>query len=67
MLCRGSRGHILAQARGDLPSRKKTALITGGNSGIGFETAKSLTAKGYAVLLGCRDFSKGESAKKRIL
>ena len=40
----------------------KTALITGANKSIGFETAKQLLQQGYYVYLGCRDLSKGEQA-----
>ncbi|MGY8916127.1 MAG: SDR family NAD(P)-dependent oxidoreductase, partial [Flavobacteriales bacterium] len=32
----------------------KTVLITGGNKGIGFETAKQLGELGYKVYIGCR-------------
>lgn len=42
----------------------KTILITGGGSGIGFETAKSLTAKGNKVILIGRNESKLEAAVK---
>lgn len=34
---------------------QKTALVTGGNSGIGFATAKLLKDKGYAVTISGRD------------
>jgi NAD(P)-dependent dehydrogenase (short-subunit alcohol dehydrogenase family) len=37
-------------------------LITGANSGIGYEAAVVLAHKGAHVLLGCRDKSKGEAA-----
>jgi NAD(P)-dependent dehydrogenase (short-subunit alcohol dehydrogenase family) len=40
----------------------KTALITGANKSIGFETARQLLDKGYYVYLGCRDIGKGEQA-----
>jgi NAD(P)-dependent dehydrogenase (short-subunit alcohol dehydrogenase family) len=41
---------------------KKVALVTGGNKGIGLETARQLAAKGFTVLLGARDKEKGEVA-----
>lgn len=39
-----------------------TALITGGNKGIGFETARQLGKKGLTVLLGARDERRGRDA-----
>ena len=36
-------------------TKKKVALITGANKGIGFETAKQLANLGYFVYLGCRN------------
>ena len=44
----------------------KVAFITGGNRGIGFETAKALGALGTHLILGCRDLSKGELAAKEL-
>jgi len=41
---------------------KKVALITGGNKGIGLETARQLGKLGVTILIGVRDLSKGESA-----
>jgi NAD(P)-dependent dehydrogenase (short-subunit alcohol dehydrogenase family) len=40
----------------------KTALITGANKSIGFETARQLLKEGYYVYLGCRDLEKGKQA-----
>lgn len=41
---------------------KKIALITGGNKGIGLETARQLGALGIVVLIGARDEAKGRAA-----
>ncbi|WP_038180793.1 SDR family oxidoreductase [Vibrio rhizosphaerae] len=41
----------------------KTALISGANQGIGFETARHLAKLGYFVYLGCR---KEEAAKEAV-
>ena len=45
----------------------KVAIITGANSGIGYETALALAEKGATTILACRNTQKGEAAKKRIL
>lgn len=44
----------------------KTALITGANKGIGFETAKQLLENGYFVFIGSRDIDNGESAVEQL-
>ena len=44
----------------------KTALITGANKGIGFETAKQLAQLGYFVYLGSRDKAKGLDAINKL-
>lgn len=40
----------------------KTVLITGGNAGIGYETAKDLLRRDARVILVCRDMNKGRQA-----
>ncbi|MGQ2984294.1 SDR family oxidoreductase [Flavobacterium sp.] len=45
---------------------KKTALITGANKSIGFETARQLLAAGYKVFIGSRDAVKGETAVNEL-
>lgn len=42
------------------------ALITGGNKGIGFETARQLGARGMTVLVGARDAGRGAEAEARL-
>ena len=45
---------------------KRVALVTGANQGIGLQIAKDLAAKGLTVLVGSRDFAKGEAAARTI-
>ena len=47
-------------------ARKRIALVTGGNQGIGFQIAKELAANGLTVLLGARDLIKGETAAREL-
>jgi NAD(P)-dependent dehydrogenase (short-subunit alcohol dehydrogenase family) len=47
----------------DIPSQTgKLILITGANSGIGYQAALKLARKGAHVLLACRDRQRGEAA-----
>jgi NAD(P)-dependent dehydrogenase (short-subunit alcohol dehydrogenase family) len=51
----------------DIPDLShRVAVVTGANSGIGFETARALAAKGARVILGCRSRTKGPQAAHRI-
>ncbi len=45
---------------------KKTALITGGNRGIGLATVQKLSALGFKVYMGCRSEEKAQSALREI-
>ncbi len=49
------------------PQAGKLALVTGANSGIGFQTALQLARARCAVILGCRDRVKADAARTRIL
>ena len=45
----------------------RTIIITGANSGLGFETAKKIAKdKNYQVILACRNIDKGSNAKEEI-
>jgi len=51
----------------DVPSQVgRTFLVTGANTGIGFETAATLASRGARVLLGCRSNARGQAACERI-
>jgi len=52
----------------DVPvQRGRTAVITGANTGLGFETARVLAARGARVVLACRDLDRAKEAADRIL
>lgn len=51
----------------DVPDQSgKTIIVTGANTGIGFEAAKVLAARGARVLLACRSRTKAEAAIAQI-
>ncbi|MEV6386799.1 SDR family NAD(P)-dependent oxidoreductase [Nocardia xishanensis] len=45
---------------------QQLAVVTGANSGLGFETARALAAHGASVVLAVRDVDKGKHAADRI-
>jgi NAD(P)-dependent dehydrogenase (short-subunit alcohol dehydrogenase family) len=44
----------------------RLAVVTGANTGLGFETARLLAARGASVVLAVRDIEKGKQAAARI-
>jgi hypothetical protein len=49
---------------GDLTGR--VALVTGANSGIGYETVLALAAHGAHVIMACRDEERGRRARDKM-
>jgi len=51
----------------DVPDQQgRTAVVTGANSGIGFEAAAVLAQRGAVTVLACRDTGKAERAAARL-
>ena len=51
----------------DVPGQQgRLAVVTGANTGLGFETARVLAARGASVVLAVRDIEKGKRTAARI-
>ena len=51
----------------DVPDQHgRLAVVTGANTGLGFETAQVLAGRGASVVLAVRDIEKGKRAAARI-
>lgn len=47
-------------------SAKPVALVTGANQGIGLQIAKDLVGHGFTVLVGSRNFERGQAAAQQV-
>jgi NAD(P)-dependent dehydrogenase (short-subunit alcohol dehydrogenase family) len=45
----------------------RLAIVTGANSGIGYQTARYLSRAGATVILACRNRGKGDAARAKIV
>ena len=45
----------------------KVIVVTGGNSGLGYESVKAFAEKGATVVLASRSFDKGKAAREDLL
>lgn len=49
-----------------MAEQTKTVVITGASSGVGLYAAKALTAKGWHVIMACRDLNKSQEAAQAV-
>jgi NAD(P)-dependent dehydrogenase (short-subunit alcohol dehydrogenase family) len=65
MVKANQRGMTMSTITKDLAG--KTYLVTGANSGIGFEAAKNFATRGATTIIVCRSAARGEEAKERLV
>lgn len=49
-----------------MSTEKKIAFVTGGNRGLGLETARQLAQTGVEVVIGARDAKQGEAVAQKL-
>jgi NAD(P)-dependent dehydrogenase (short-subunit alcohol dehydrogenase family) len=62
----GSKASLPEIAR-QVDVRDKIALVTGANSGCGFETSVHLARMGCIIVMACRDMNRAEDARRLIM
>lgn len=54
--------------KGDIPDQSgRVAVVTGANSGLGYETTKVLAAAGAHVIMACRTLTKAKGAQAKLM
>ncbi|MCE9515143.1 MAG: oxidoreductase [Mycobacterium sp.] len=57
----------MAWTENEVPDQTgRIAVVTGSNTGLGFDTARVLAARGATVVMACRDTTKADAAATRI-
>lgn len=57
----------MAWTEANVPDQSgRLAVVTGSNTGLGFDTARVLAARGAQVVLACRDTAKADAAAAQI-
>ncbi|MCD9640676.1 hypothetical protein HAX54_026126 [Datura stramonium] len=56
----------MAESKCEDVIRKKIAVVTGGNKGIGYEICRQLMGKGVMVVLTARDEKRGKEAVEKL-
>lgn len=57
----------MAWTENDVPDQSgRLAIVTGSNTGLGYDTARVLAARGAHVVMAVRDTAKGDAAAARI-
>ncbi|MCE9514977.1 MAG: SDR family NAD(P)-dependent oxidoreductase, partial [Mycobacterium sp.] len=57
----------MAWTENDVPDQRgRLAIVTGSNTGLGYDTARVLAARGAKVVMAVRDTAKGDAAAARI-
>ena len=47
--------------------KDKVAIVTGGNTGIGYETAKALAIMGAHTIIACRSEERGQQVSQFLI
>lgn len=64
MPCHSRSGYLVLE--GMTNSEQTSVLITGGNKGLGLETARRLGELGWTIFLGSRDEGRGQAAADKL-
>ena len=57
----------LVEYYSDSDDSGKIAIVTGANSGIGFEATRILARRGMTIVMACRNIKKADKARKILL
>ena len=50
-----------------VPAMSAIAIVTGANTGVGFQVARRLFERGFTVIMACRSQSRAQKAQAKIL